>query len=170
MLKGATSDSFLRRIGREGSGQPQRRAQDGPSTWVEGLVGPRSNGTLPNSAPLPFRPWFEAEDPAVAWWNWWELVVHDDPTAWLLGSLERAGVPGPEPGALDGAGTRGGALWLYGLLDRPEGHLAERGRRELERLLDLRGGPPGIGGVPADPAERRDWMRSLRDRIDARYK
>ena len=79
-------------------------------------------------------------DPAGAWWQWWDLVVHDDSVAWLCAGLEREGVPSPVPDALRGRGTREGARFLVSIL-AGEFHmsapLAERARRELERLLGV---------------------------------
>jgi HEAT repeat protein len=74
-------------------------------------------------------------DPAAAWLTWWTGVVHDDPLAWFLAALERAGVPTPEAAVFSGSGTSEGAAFLAGILSRVEPSLAERARRELARLL-----------------------------------
>ena len=127
----------------------------------------------------------ERPDPALAWWEWWDGVVRDDSLAWFVAGAERAGVRAPEAGSLAGAGTRAGALWLHGLLEHPAPHLAERARRELERLLnapfeaetepaaqDERPADSArpVGATPAPGPERREWLAGLRERIDARYK
>lgn len=77
-------------------------------------------------------------DPAGAWWQWWDLVVHDDSIAWLCAGLERSGVASPVPDAFRGKGTREGARFLVSVVGgefRVAPHLVERARRELERLL-----------------------------------
>ena len=144
-------------------------------------------------------------DPAVAWWTWWEQVVHDDPNAWLVAALERAGVPaiglgelpaqppepaspardgsepaGPEPAGSEAAGpTRAGALYLLEAIAVGEPHVAERARRVLDAWLaqapaDGAAGAGaargGAGAPPTGEAERREWLRTLRERVEARYK
>lgn len=114
-------------------------------------------------------------DPAVAWWTWWDGVLHDDAGAWLVAASERIGLAPPTPEER-AAGSRGTALWLLELLQRPEEYLAERGRRELEGLLaaaepedeDREAGSP-LGELPVDHAARQEWLAAVRLRIDAHY-
>ncbi len=73
-------------------------------------------------------------DPARAWWEWWDLVVHDDSLAWFRSSAERAGFSAPSDEALRGAGTREGALFLLEVAERAEFPLGQRAQRELARL------------------------------------
>jgi hypothetical protein len=109
----------------------------------------------------------------VAWWTWWDGVVHDDAGAWLVAASERIGLATPPP-VERAAGSRGTALWLHELVQRPEGYLAERGRRELEGLLAGTEAGDGdrqspLGELPADVAARQEWLAALRLRIDAHY-
>jgi HEAT repeat protein len=106
----------------------------------------------------------EAADPAVAWWSWWDLVVHDDSLAWLRGELERLGVDAPPAEALAGAGTREGALFLLEVMRRDEPHLVERGRRELERLLETE-----LAEAPPLGSRRDVWFADLREAVDRHY-
>jgi HEAT repeat protein len=76
-------------------------------------------------------------DPALAWWEWWDGVVHDDALAWLLSAAEQAGFASPGVEAFAGEGTRAGALWLLELLERAPFPLSDRAARELAGLLDL---------------------------------
>jgi len=103
-------------------------------------------------------------DPAVSWWGWWDLVVHDDSRAWLRGELERLDVQTPPAEALEGRGTREGALFLLEVMHREEEHLAERGRRELERLLDEE-----LIQLPPRGIQREAWLADLRVSVDERY-
>ena len=57
------------------------------------------------------------------------------------------GVTAPPPSALKGSGTLEGQRFLVDVLERDEGHLVERARRELSRMLGRdveRLPPPGI--------------------------
>ncbi len=74
-------------------------------------------------------------DPAAAWLTWWTSVLHDEPLAWFLAALERAGVPTPEAAAFPGGGTSEGAAFLAGIVTQVDPPLAERARRELARML-----------------------------------
>lgn len=79
---------------------------------------------------------FAAEpDPLGAAAAWWELVVHDQPLAWLCAAAERVGVPAPPPSALAGPGSAEGARFLLALTELSAPALVERATRELERLL-----------------------------------
>ncbi len=73
--------------------------------------------------------------PERAAWAWWDLVVHDDPLAWLLAAAERAGIPAPSAAALRDAGSLEGAHFLLSVAGLPASPLVERAVRELERLL-----------------------------------
>ncbi len=76
-------------------------------------------------------------DPARAWWEWWDLVVHDDSLAWFRSSAERAGFSAPSDEALRGAGTRAGALFLLDVAERTEFPLRQRAQREFARLCGV---------------------------------
>ncbi|MFN0242011.1 MAG: hypothetical protein ACKVWV_03895 [Planctomycetota bacterium] len=101
-------------------------------------------------------------DPASAWWEWWDGVVHDDALAWFLGALARPaeGAPPvrlPARAAFDGEGTLEARLALVDAMDRPEAHLAERARRELARRSGRELGP-----LPARGPNRDVFLADLR--------
>ncbi len=104
------------------------------------------------------------KDPAQAWWNWWDTVVHDDSLAWLRGAAEREGVTAPPTGDLGPDGTRDGALFLVRLLASEEACVAERARRELARMLEGEpGDPPPLGPL------RGEWIDGLRALVEERF-
>ena len=72
-------------------------------------------------------------DAPVAWWNWWEYVVHDDAQAWFWWS-GGAGRGAPSPDELR-SGTRQ-CTTRAGRAARTSRILIERARRELARMLD----------------------------------
>jgi HEAT repeat protein len=104
-------------------------------------------------------------DPAVAWWGWWDLVVHDDSLAWFRGELERLEVQTPAPEELATPGTREGALFLLEVMHREEEHLVERARRELERMMETE-----LEELPPPGADRNLKLAELKRQVDARYK
>ncbi len=106
----------------------------------------------------------ERPDPSKAWWEWWDLVVHDDSNAWFRAALERVGVGAPAAEVFQAGGDRAAALQMVELLERPEDFLAERARRELQGMV----GEP-LGSAPVTPAQRVEWLESVRDRIDERF-
>jgi hypothetical protein len=105
-----------------------------------------------------------AEQPARAGWEWWDLVVHDDPLAGLLAAAERAGVPAPPRPELDGpAGlTERGARFLLVRAELPAPHLVERAARELERALETE------VERPRTAAGRAAFRAELRAAVEAR--
>jgi len=114
----------------------------------------------------------DPDDPGAAvqgWWDWWDLVVHDDSLAWLCGAVQRAsgGPEIPEPAQLAGRGTESGARFLVALLfDRTtEWQIVERARRELERLLQ----EPVPRSSNASADERSLQREGLEKRIGAHY-
>jgi len=101
-------------------------------------------------------------DVVEAWWSWWEGVRHDDSLLWFRAGLERAGVPTPPLGALEGEGTLQGRLFLVEALLRPEAILAERARRELSRLLAR-----PLPELPPRGEERESFAKELREGLKA---
>lgn len=99
-------------------------------------------------------------DPASAWWNWWDTVVHDDAQAWFLGALERAGLAPPARETLSGAGTLPGRLYLVAVMARPEAQLVERARRELSFMLGR-----DLGEIPPRGTQRDAWLLTLRESL-----
>lgn len=103
-------------------------------------------------------------DPALAWWGWWDLVVHDDALAWLLGAAEAEGLRTPPREAFAGAGTAAAARFYVELFEVPRLHLQERARRELGRLLGR-----DLGDPPPRGAARDEWLAELEAEIEARW-
>ena len=101
-------------------------------------------------------------DAVEAWWAWWEGVRHDDSLLWFRAGLERAGVPTPPLGALEGEGTLQGRLFLVEALLRPEAILAERARRELSRLLGRQ-----LPALAPRGADREAQAKALREELRA---
>jgi HEAT repeat protein len=104
-------------------------------------------------------------DPAVAWWTWWSEVVHDDPLAWFLGALARAGREVPTPESLSVPGNASGALFLVSVMADAPPHQQERARRELARLLARDVEPAPIAGAARDA-----WLAKLNDEVALRYR
>ena len=105
-----------------------------------------------------------APDPIVSWWAWWDSVRHDDSRLWLLAAAEREGIAAPPVEALAPPGTEDGALFLAELQEGAPEVLAERARRELERLLER-----PIGARPESRGERLLWQDGLKERIQERF-
>ncbi|MBI5431745.1 MAG: hypothetical protein HZA52_02825 [Planctomycetes bacterium] len=103
-------------------------------------------------------------DPAGAWWDWWDTVVHDDAVAWLRQGAERVHVAPPTAEALGRTGTREGLEFLCALAARAEPHLAERARRELGKLAGR-----DIGMLPVVGPERDAWLAALRETLAPRF-
>ena len=103
-------------------------------------------------------------DPADAWWDWWDGVVHGDSLAWLRASVERAGLTAPPGEALAGEGDREGAAFLVEMMSLDDPSLVERGRRELSRLLGR-----DLGELPLRGTERESWLYTLREAVDEHW-
>jgi HEAT repeat protein len=99
-----------------------------------------------------------------AWWAWWDAADQKDALSWFTSGLRAAGLPAPAEGALRGGGTLAGALALTDVLDCGQPHLAERARRELERLLG-----EALGPAPALGPELDAWRMHVRERARLRY-
>jgi HEAT repeat protein len=103
------------------------------------------------------------EHPERAAWSWWDLVVHDDPLAWLLAAAERVGIQAPPRTSFAGGLTSEGARFLLAVAAQPEAQLAERAARELEL---------GLGqefSRPASSAGRAQFLQELRDAVRTRF-
>ncbi len=103
-------------------------------------------------------------NPSVAWWDWWEGVVHNDAAAWLCGALERLGVSAPAPAELASPGTRQGLRFLTLVMRRSEAHLVERARRDLGRLLGRE-----LGALPVPGDDRNLFIADLEREISKRF-
>lgn len=100
--------------------------------------------------------------PSVAWWTWWEYVVHDDAQAWLVGAVGRTRADVPTAEQVRDGDAAGLAL-LGELIQSEESYLAERARRELARLAGR-----AVGALPSAGRERQAWFQALRETIEAR--
>ena len=103
-------------------------------------------------------------DPALAWWNWWEFVVHNDSIAWLRAALERLEIPTPPAEAFADGGNEACILFLIDVLGRPEPHLVERARRELSIRLGRE-----LGALPPSGPERAAWISAAREAAQTRW-
>ncbi len=74
-------------------------------------------------------------DPPGAWWEWWDLVVHDDSLVWLVAAGARAGLEVPNGASFTGHGDREAAAFLFDLAVAGAPHVSLRARRELGRRL-----------------------------------
>ncbi len=73
--------------------------------------------------------------PAESWFQWWDEVDRRDPFSWFLAALERRNIGYPPRAEFDLGGTKEARLFLLSLIaELPDRLLAERARRELERL------------------------------------
>jgi hypothetical protein len=102
-------------------------------------------------------------DPHGAAVAWWDMVVHDDPLAWLLAAAERAGVPAPPRELVADPLRVEGARFLLELANGTEPLLVERAVRELELRLDSELARPTTTG------ERGRFLADLAQAVRARY-
>jgi len=102
----------------------------------------------------------EEPQPAQAWWTWWDGVRHDDSLLWFRAALEKRGVTTPSAEEFEGEGSLETVRFLIEVMKRPESHLVERARRELERRLGRE-----LGKLPEDAAERAVWLDTLYETI-----
>jgi len=102
------------------------------------------------------------QHPETAWWEWWDMVVHDDARAWLLAAGERYGVAPPA--------VREGADWTRFLLallelDAQAPHVVERAARELERNASTEFARPS---AETGREGRVAWRAEIREAVRAR--
>ncbi len=97
--------------------------------------------------------------PAESWFQWWDEVDRRDPFSWFLAALERRNIGYPPRAEFDLGGTKEARLFLLSLIaELPDRLLAERARRELERLHGelLEPLPLGLNAVDV-------WVTSTRE-------
>ncbi len=101
------------------------------------------------------------EQPVTDWWRWWDGVRQDDALSWFRAACEARTLPTP-PNEAFAAGARDpeAIRFLLTVLARPEGFLAERARRELERVL---GGP--LDPLPQKSEQRALWIQTLNEQL-----
>ena len=101
--------------------------------------------------------------PAESWFQWWDEVDRRDPFSWFLAALERRNIGSPARAEFDLGGTLEARLFLLSLIaELPDRLLAERARRELERL---HGGM--LDPLPSGQAALADWVNSTRTLVAA---
>ena len=110
---------------------------------------------------LTCREFAEREQPVTDWWRWWDGVRQDDALAWFRAACETRTLPTP-PNEAFAAGARDpeAIRFLLTVLARPEAFLAERARRELERVL---GGP--LDPLPQKSEQRALWIQTLNEQL-----
>ena len=101
-----------------------------------------------------------ADDPAGAWREWYDEVTHTEAQLWLFAAMERRGRSAPLSREFVPPGTRDAALFLLEAMGTEEDYLAERGRRELARMLER-----DLGEAPSLSQERAAWLSTLRDSV-----
>jgi HEAT repeat protein len=99
-------------------------------------------------------------DPASAWWEWWDGVVHDNAQAWLRAACERLSITPLAAEELLPPLRESALLLCLELMRRPESWLAERGRRELSRLLAA-----PLPPLPPMGLARRQYLEDLQVRL-----
>jgi len=103
----------------------------------------------------------EHEEPARAWWEWWDSVLHDDALAWFRACLELHELDPPSAEAFRKEANLDTARYLLGLFEREETWLVERARRELERILGRR-----IPALPPPGTARERWLTVAESWLD----
>jgi HEAT repeat protein len=99
-------------------------------------------------------------DPAGAWWEWWDGVVHDNAQAWLRAACERLSIAPVGAEELQPPLRESALAFCMELMRRPESWLAERGRRELARILG-----EVLPPLPPPGATRRQFLDELHARL-----
>jgi hypothetical protein len=96
--------------------------------------------------------------PAESWFQWWDEVDRRDPFSWFLAALERRNIGSPPRAEFDLGGTREARLFLLSLIaELPDRLLAERARRELEKLHGA-----VLEPLPAGQTALASWVTATR--------
>lgn len=99
--------------------------------------------------------------PAERWFQWWDEVDRRDPFSWFLAALERRNLGYPPRAEFDLGGTEEARLFLLSLIaELPDRLLAERARRELERLHG-----EVLAPLPLGMNALEDWVASTRELV-----
>lgn len=125
---------------------------------------PRDRELLDELAALTVVDFRSELDPAEAYFQWYEGQESSDAFEWLRAAQERAGLVPTPAGGLDRGGSRAGAFSLWRGLGSVDALLAERSRRELERLLG-----ESLAPLPPRGSARDLWRQSLLTQIDERW-
>jgi len=96
--------------------------------------------------------------PAESWFQWWDEVDRRDPFSWFLAALERRNIGSPARAEFDLGGTPEARLFLLSLIaELPDRLLAERARRELEKMHGA-----VLEPLPRGEAALADWVNATR--------
>lgn len=96
--------------------------------------------------------------PAERWFQWWDEVDRRDPFSWFLAALERRNIGSPARAEFDLGGTQEARLFLLSVIaEVPDRLLAERARRELERLHG-----EVLDPLPLGATETAAWIAATR--------
>ena len=105
-----------------------------------------------------------SEDPARAWWDWWDAVRQDEPVAWFRAALEQEGWAAPEPQEF-AAALEDGHGWdddtvmlLLEVVRRAPEALAQRARRELAAGLQR-----DLPQLPGAGPDRMAWVDAVEE-------
>lgn len=100
-------------------------------------------------------------DPSEAWFQWLDGVTQGDSMAWLRAAAEARRIPAPAADAFLGGGTRDALGFLAQIMNQPDGYLAERGRREMERMTGRQ-----LGALPPFGVDRDEWIIALLEELE----
>ena len=96
-------------------------------------------------------------DSTAAWWAWWDTVRRGDSLSWFRAACEARGLSAPPAVEFELQRANSTApAFLLTVLRREETWLAERARRELERLM---GGE--LDPLPGKTEDRELWIQTL---------
>jgi HEAT repeat protein len=106
----------------------------------------------------------DADEPGSEYLAWLRSEGDRDAWRWFVEATARREFTCPARDAFEGRGTREAALFLHEVMARCESFLAERARRELERMIGVE-----LVELPVDLSARRPWVESAREFIDRAY-
>ena len=103
----------------------------------------------------------KAEQPAAEYLSWLRSQSDKDAWRWFVDATTRRELTCPDRAAFRGEGSREASEFLLQVIERCEPYLAERARRELERML---GGD--LVDFPGDSAGLERWLESARELVE----
>ena len=106
----------------------------------------------------------DADEPASEYLAWLRSEDDHDAWRWFVEATARREFVCPARGAFGGRGTREAALFLLEVTARCESFLAERARRELERMLGVE-----LVELPVNHSARGPWIESARELVNRAY-
>ena len=103
----------------------------------------------------------EADDPGAEYVAWLSSEGERDAWRWFVEATERRELISPVRAAFEDGGSREAALFLLEVVRRCEPFLAERARREFERLLGVE-----FLELSLERGVRSDWLESAQELVD----